>query len=387
MNRSPFFGRLSVRLTAAFLLASVMGVALVAVLAYRSTSGDLSVLVGRMQAMQQMMGGGMMGGMMGLDGRTWAQVTGDYLGNLSRTLWIAGVSGVALAILLGAFFTRQIVAPVGKVAAAARKVAHGDLSQKVDVGGSGEVAELGNSFNLMVSKLKQDQELRHNMVADIAHELRTPLTVLRGNVEAMLDGVLPADAVNLNSLHQETMLLSRLVEDLRTLSLAEAGQLDFQPGAMDLKAMSAQVIEGFRTQAAYKHVAMTLEAPEALPLAWADADRTAQVLRNLLANALHYTPEGGNVTVRLAVGSGGVEVSVIDTGVGIPEGDLPHVFDRFYRVDRSRARSTGGSGLGLAIVKQLVEAQGGRVRAESTYGKGSAFTFTVPVASSQKVVL
>lgn len=385
MNRTPFLGRLSVRLTLAFLLASVMGVALVAVLAYRSTSSDLSALIGRLEEMDRMMGGAMgrgMGGMMGVGGSTWAQVTNDFLNNLWRDLWIAGLSGVALAILLGAVFTRQIVAPVGRVAAAARRVASGDLAQQVDVRGAGEVAELGDSFNYMVSTLKQDQELRHNMVADIAHELRTPLSVLRGNVEAMIDGVLPANTENLNSLHQETLLLSRLVDDLRTLSLAEAGQLSLECGPTDLKAVAAGVIDGFRTQAASGRVALELESPDGAPIAWVDSDRTAQVLRNLLANALHYTPEGGRITVRLIRGAEGVTVSVSDTGVGIPEKDLSHVFERFYRVDRSRTRSTGGSGLGLAIVKQLVEAQGGRVWAESVPGNGATFSFRVPGATT-----
>jgi signal transduction histidine kinase len=169
-----------------------------------------------------------------------------------------------------------------------------------------------------------------------------------------------------------------LVEDLRTISLAEAGQLRLKPQATDLKGVSWQVIEGFQTQLASKNINVGLEAPENLPQAWADPDRTAQVLRNLLSNAFHYTPEGGRITVRLASEADGVTVSVTDTGPGIPPEDLPRIFDRFYRVDRSRTRSTGGSGLGLAIVKQLVEAQGGSVWADSVMGKGSTFTFRLP---------
>ncbi len=201
-------------------------------------------------------------------------------------------------------------------------------------------------------------------------------------MEAMLDGVLPADNENLTSLHQETVLLGRLVEDLRTLSLAEAGQLKLQPGATDLKRLSQQVIDGFQSQLASKEVRVALEAPPDLPPAWADPDRTAQVVRNLFNNALHYTPEGGKITLRLTYNSDGITVSVTDTGAGISSEDLPHVFDRFYRVDRSRSRSTGGSGLGLAIVKQLVEAQNGRVWTDSRVGKGSIFSFRLPRSSS-----
>lgn len=367
---------LRVKLTAAFLLAAILGVALVAVLAYRSTSSDFSAFLRHMEGMEGMMGGTTMGGMMGSP--VLAQAERDFLGNLGRTLWIAGLSGVALAIFLGGLSTRQIVAPLGKVATAARRMAKGDLGQRVDIGGSGELAELGEAFNLMASTLSRDRELRQNMVADIAHELRTPLSIIQGNVEAMLDGVLEPDKENLSSLHQETLLLARLVEDLRTLSLAEAGQLRFQPRSLDLRDLSSQVIEGFQTQLDSKRISVALEVPSHLPQAWADPDRTAQVLRNLLSNAVRYTPEGGRIILRLASEADRISVSVEDTGPGIPPEDLPHVFDRFYRVDRSRTRSTGGSGLGLAIVKQLVEAQGGRVWAESRLSRGSTFSFYLP---------
>lgn len=380
MIKLGMFDRLSIRLTAAFLLAAILGVALVAVLAYRSTSSDFSAFLQHMETMERMMGHGMMGGMMG--GRAFAQAEKEFLHNLGQSLWVAGLSGAALAIFLGYLFTRQIVAPLSKVTAAARRVAQGDLGQRVEIRGSGELAELGESFNLMAATLSRDRELRQNMVADIAHELRTPLSILQGNVEAMLDGVLEANAENLTLLHQEIILLARLVEDLRTLSLAEAGQLKFQPRATDLAEVSRQVIDGFQAQMASKNINVTLEAPDDLPQAWVDPERIAQVMRNLLSNAFRYTPEGGNITVRITPESEGITVSVTDTGAGIAPKDLPYIFDRFYRVDRSRTRSTGGSGLGLAIVKQLVEAQGGCVWAESTVGKGSTFAFRVPYSSS-----
>jgi signal transduction histidine kinase len=370
------FDRLSIRLTAAFLLAAVMGVALVAVLVNNYISSDFNVFTRQMESMWQMMGGGMMGGTV-----PFADAAADFSNNLEQTLWIAGLFGAALAILLGYLFTRQIVAPLDRVTTAARRVAQGDLTQRVETSGSGELAELGESFNQMAATLSRDQRLRQNMVADIAHELRTPLSILQGNVEAMLDGVLDTNTENLNSLHQETKLLSRLIEDLRTLSLAEAGQLKFYPQATDLKEVSSQVIDGFRTQFATKNLKVRLEATEDLPPAWVDSDRTAQVIRNLISNAFNYTPEGGSITLRLTPGSDGITVSVIDSGSGIPADDLPHVFNRLYRVDRSRTRSTGGSGLGLAIVKQLVEDQGGRVWVESQPGQGAAFSFLVPYPS------
>ena len=221
------------------------------------------------------------------------------------------------------------------------------------------------------------------MVADIAHEIRTPLSILQANVEAMQDGILETSAGNLASLHQETLLLARLIEDLRTLSLAESGQLRFHPRDTDLKDLFSRVIEGLQTQFASKNVELALEAPDELAAVMADPDRIEQVVRNLLNNAYHYTSEGGLVTVKLVPDGSGVTASVTDTGVGIPPENLPHIFGRFYRVDRSRARTTGGSGLGLAIVKQLVEAQGGRVWASSQIGKGSTFSFYLSFSSSR----
>jgi two-component system OmpR family sensor kinase len=375
MFRVKPLNRMSVRLTAAFLLAAVMGVALVAALAYRSTASDFQVFLSHLEAMQGMMGN-MMGGAI-------ARGAVDFMNNLERTLWIAGFLGVLLALLLGGLFTRQIVAPLGEVATAARRVARGDFRQKVNVRGSSELRDLGESFNTMTETLRHDRELRQNMVADIAHELRTPLSILQANVEAMQDGVLETSAENLASLHQETLLLARLIEDLRTLSLAESGQLRFYYRDIDLKELFSRVIEGLQTQFASKNVKLALEAPDKLAPVMADPDRIEQVVRNLLNNANHYTSEGGLVTVKLIPDDSGVTASVTDTGVGIPPENLPRIFDRFYRVDRSRARTTGGSGLGLAIVKQLVEAQGGRVWTSSQVGKGSTFSFYLPFSSSQ----
>ena len=367
MFKISIINRLSIRLTAAFILAAILGVALVAILAYNSTTSNFNTFLGHMAGM------GMMGNIV-------VEAEREFLNNLGQTLWLAGFLGVALAIVLSIIITRQIVAPLAKITSAAQRVKQGDLSQRVGIRGSSELAELGESFNNMVEKLSYDQELRHNMVADIAHELRTPLSIVQGNVEAMLDGVLPTDTENLTSLHQETMLLSRLVEDLRTLSLAETGQLRYHPEAIDLKDLAQNVVDGFKPQFVTKNIKVNLEANEDLPVVWADQDRTAQIMRNLISNAFYYTPEGGNINVRLTSTSEGVTVSIIDTGAGIPSEDIAHIFDRFYRVDRSRTRKTGGSGLGLAIVKQLVEAQGGQVWVNSAIGKGSTFSFSLPLS-------
>ncbi len=390
MPKLSYFNGLSVKLTIGFLIAAISGVSLVALLAYRFTSQDFSTFTGHLQRMEEMMGGetGGMGGMMGgrsaqgmMQGLDLVRAEREFLENFGRALWISGLAGAALALVLGFFFTRQIVSPVGKISKAARIVSGGNLNQRVEVRGSDEIAELGRSFNIMAESLNKDREWRHQMLADIAHELRTPLFVLQGNTEAMLEGVLPASKENLSTIHQETLLLSRLIEDLRTLSLAEVGQLRFKPAATDLKELSSRILEGFKAQAAANKISISLDDGAGQLAAWVDPTRTEQVIRNLLTNALQYTPEGGGITIKITQDSGKLTLSVIDTGIGIPQEDLPKVFDRFYRVDRSRARSTGGSGLGLAIVKQLIEGQGGQVLADSTPGKGSAFSFTVPVAN------
>lgn len=382
MVNDKFYNRLSVRLTAAFLLAAVIGVSVVAIFAYRSTASDFRSYISSIEGMQRMMGGSM-GGMMG---NPWMGMTSqpalDFMSNLGRTLWIAGLVGVLLALILGGLFTRYIVAPLGEVTAAARRMAKGEFLQRVKAHGSSELTELSESFNSMAETLKYDRDLRQNMIADIAHELRTPLSVLQANIEAMQDGVLEKNSENLESLHQETITLARLIEDLRTLSLAESGQLKFNLKPTGMTELTSKVIAGMQTQFASKNVRLSLEAPGILPPVTVDTDRIEQVLRNLLTNALHYTPGGGSVSVKLIPDNDGLTVSVTDTGIGVPLEDLPRLFERFYRVDRSRTRSTGGSGLGLAIVKQLVEAHAGRVWATSEVGKGSTFFFNLPVVHS-----
>jgi len=227
------------------------------------------------------------------------------------------------------------------------------------------------------------------MVADVAHELNTPLSVIRGNLEAMLDGVVPLEPEQIASLYEESLLLSRLISDLRDLSLAEAGHLKLQLAAADVNCLLRRAVDRLQPQAQAKGIVIRLECEPALPAVLADADRIVQVVGNLLSNALRHTPRGGVISIgaRTLVNGKGrslpatVEVVVSDTGAGIPRESLPYVFDRFYRADPSRSRATGGSGLGLAIVQQMVQAHGGRVWAESREGQGASFHFTLPCAS------
>jgi len=293
-------------------------------------------------------------------------------------LWgclIAG--GIALAITFA--LSRRILSPIKALTEAAKGLGKGDLSQRVQVKDRGEVGELAQAFNSMASNLERAEQLQRNMVADVAHELRTPLSNLRGYLEAVGDGVIKPDADTIRSLNEEATLLSRLVDDLQELSLTEAGKLKLVCQAEDISELINQAVAAVRAQAEAKGVSVTTDLPDELPLVNIDSHRISQVLRNLLENAVAHTAQGDSITVTAEQRDNRVEVAVTDTGGGIPAEDLPYIFERLYRVDKSRARATGGSGLGLTIAKRLVEAHGGRIEVQSELGKGSRFTFTIPI--------
>jgi signal transduction histidine kinase len=263
-------------------------------------------------------------------------------------------------------------------------MAAGNLDQQVMVKSRDEIGQLGSAFNQMAGALAHQQQLRRNLIADVAHELRTPLSVIQGNLEAMLDGVLPVNTDELASLHDETILLTRLVGDLRLLSIAEAGQLTLERNPLALEDLLQRAVEPLQRQATLAQVTITVQAESNLTLVYVDGDRIGQVLSNLLQNALRHTSTRGQICVTAAKGVNigdkhEVVVSVADTGSGISAEDLPFVFNRFYRGDKSRSRATGGTGIGLALAKQLVEAHGGRLWVDSVEGQGATFSFTLPL--------
>jgi signal transduction histidine kinase len=304
----------------------------------------------------------------------------SFLQAANRSLWLAVAAAGVAALLLTLILSRRILGPVEALTAAARAMEKGDLSQRVAVTSGDEIGQLAHAFNAMADGLARIEQLRRNMVGDVAHELRTPLTSIRGYLEAMREGVLVPSPELIESLHEEALLLSDLVNDLQELSLAEAGQLELTPLPFGLEEAALQVVKGLQAQATAKGLTIRLALPPDLPLVDADPQRIRQVLRNLLVNAIEHTPAGGEVAILARLVGSEVEASVQDTGEGIAPEHLPYVFERLYRADRSRARTTGGAGLGLAIVRQLVEAHGGRVGVKSEVGEGSTFTFTLPVA-------
>jgi signal transduction histidine kinase len=303
-----------------------------------------------------------------------------FLASINRALLLAaGVAGLA-AVLLTVGLSRPILGPVEALTAAARRMERGDLSQRVEVQSNDEIGELAQAFNAMANGLTRLEELRRNMVSDVAHELRTPLSNIRGYLEAVQDGVVEPKPGVIGSLHEEAMLLNRLVDDLQELSLAEAGQLRLERRPVAPADVVNKATEAARAQAAAKGIALQVDLPEGLPLVDVDSQRIGQVLGNLLSNALTHTPSGGEVIVAARAKGSEVEISVSDTGEGISPEDLPYVFERFYRADKSRSRVTGGTGLGLSIAKQLVEAHGGTIGVESKLGEGSVFWFTLPTS-------
>lgn len=294
-------------------------------------------------------------------------------------IW-GGLLAVAAALLVTFFLSRRILAPVRALTSAARRLGQGDLSQRVNSRHRGEFGDLARTFDSMADDLEQAEKLRRSLVADVAHELRTPLSNIRGYLEAIRDDIVKPEPATIQSIYEEALLLSRLVDDLQDLALAEAGKLNLVIQPDDVGAVITQSVSASQAQASAKGLTLRTDIPQTLPLCNIDAHRISQVLHNLLVNAVVYTPAGGSITVSAMPEDGHVAISVVDTGEGIPPDDLPYIFERFYRADKSRTRATGGHGLGLTIAKRLVEAHGGTISAKSEPGKGSAFTFTVPIA-------
>ncbi len=293
---------------------------------------------------------------------------------------LASLILAVFATLIGLLLTRRVVSPLAEVIAAAEEIAGGHLQTRVGARGPDDLRDLSDSFNKMADALERNDHERRDLLADIAHELRTPLTVMRGRLEGIMDGVYPADEDHVGPALEEAYLLERLVEDLRLLTLAESHQLTFEKHELDLIETARRSISMFQAEADEKKISLGLVTSLDKALIIADPIRTEQVIGNLLSNALRYVPENGKVWVEIAPDANEVTVSINDNGPGIPEADLPFIFNRFWRGEKSRARLSGGAGLGLAITKLLVEGQGGRIMARSLPGGGLQVQVTFPAS-------
>jgi histidine kinase len=370
-----FRRHLGAKLLLSYLVIIVVGVAVLIVASQFILPSSFDR---HMSGMEMMDGGRMdMGGT-----NSMSQLFIDFRTSFNEALTYAAVAAMLVAIALSLLFTRSVIAPVQAMSLATKRISEGHYDEHVQVQGDDELAQLAMRFNQMAEKLDQVESMRRHLIGDVSHELRTPLTAIKGSMEGLMDGVLPANEETFHQIHAEADRLNRLVDDLQELSRVEAHayQLDLRP--QDISSLIQTVTKRLAPQAESKRISLAFDLAPDLPPVLAVEDRAIQILTNLTGNALQYTPEGGKVTIGAKQIDDEIQFSVRDTGVGIPPEHLPHIFDRFYRVDKSRSRQAGGgSGIGLTIARALVEAHGGRIWVESVRdGKGSTFNFTLPIA-------
>jgi histidine kinase len=363
--------RLGRKLFFSYLIIILVGVVSLAVTAEFHAP---SALDRHMASMATMMGG-RMDGMM-------ADLTENFRTAVNEILLVAAGIATVTAVLVSGFVTRRIVSPVQQMKEASRRIADGRYDERVQVIGEDELADLAQSFNQMAHTLAQTEERRRRLIGDVAHELRTPLSSIKSVMEGLQDGVLPAEAATFLNVQHEVGRLQRLVHDLEELSRAEAGQIPLELEDANPVAFIQAAVERLRLQFEDKGVALRLELVDDVPLVQVDAARMTQVLLNLLGNALQYTPSGGLVAVSAWANSNKVIIAVQDSGIGISAEHLRHIFERFYRVDKSRSRAGGGSGIGLTISKHLVEMHDGHLTVTSLGpNQGSTFTISLPIAA------
>jgi len=308
----------------------------------------------------------------------------EFIEQTNRILLYGALIGAVIALLLGIFLSRTLTRPIRELTQATHAVSEGDLSQQVPVRSSDELGELAQAFNKMSSELSRSVNSRKQMTADIAHELRTPLSLILGHAEAVHDGVLPPTRENFEIIREEATRLEHLVNDLRILSLADAGELSIIPESIEPRRLLQEVAAIYQYQTQRKNITLDLDVASPLSNIEVDPGRMTQVLTNILDNALRHTPEGGKIIMSARETHDQVELAIQDSGPGLKAEDLDHIFDRFYRKDSSRQRDgafPGGSGLGLAIARSIVQAHGGQLSAESEAGKGLKVIVRLPKKS------
>lgn len=360
-------GKYSLRFT---LTVAFIGVALVSILVAALAANILAQSSVRHYFVQHMGPGPMMMG---------GPTPGGTLDKVNESFILSTVLALVLGLAMSLILARELSLPISGLTSAVHGIARGDYSRRVSPKGGREIQELGEAFNMLASGLETNEALRRNMVADVAHELRTPLASLKGQLEAIEDGVIDCGPSTITSLSEDVNILTRLVDDLQQLAKAEAGEMELERVEVDVAEALTSVAGRFAKEADEKGISIQVRLDESVPDASADPLRLAQVLSNLVNNALAHTPRGGRVMMGVRTAEEGmVELWVTDTGSGISAEDLPFIFERFYRAEPARDRARGGAGIGLAVARSLVEAHGGTISAASEPGRGTSISFTLP---------
>jgi signal transduction histidine kinase len=308
----------------------------------------------------------------------------EFIERTNLILFYGALIGAVVALFLGIFLSRTITHPIRELTEATHAMSQGDLSQQVPVRTKDELGELATAFNKMSTELSRSINARKQMTADIAHELRTPLSLILGHAEAVHDGVLPPSEENFEIIREEATRLEHLVDDLRTLSLADAGELSINPETIEPGRLLQEIASLYQYQMQKRNISLELDIASPLPTLEVDPGRITQVITNILDNAARHTPDGGRIVLSARQTQGRVELAIQDSGPGLPPGETNRIFERFYRADPSRQREDGGSGLGLAIAKSIAQAHNGQLSAESEPGKGLKVIISLPYASEEK---
>jgi len=359
-------------------LAHLLVIAVGVVTLFVATLGIAPTLFNRLMSTMMGSNGSSMGGMMPGMAETTAQA---FRAAMLQALLLSAGAATLAAVAVSLFVSARIVTPLQRLLAASRRIAAGHYAERVSAGEADELGALAAQFNTMAAELEAAERRRVALIGDVAHELRTPLATIEGYTEGLLDGVVEPGAETWAMLHDEVGRLRRLIQDLQELSRAEARQLPLHMRPCPVAELVEQAMARIAQQFAEKGIMLTSDVPAHLSAVQADADRIMQVLINLLGNALRYTPEGGTVCVSAERQNGAVAFHIADTGMGIAPEHLPHLFERFYRVDKARSRALGGSGIGLTISRALIEAHDGHIWVSSPgLDQGATFSFTLPIA-------
>lgn len=359
------------KLLTSYMVVIMVGIVTLAV----SAESIIPTAFNRHMAGMQMM----MGGQMGMQNMADDLFTNFRTAFTEALLWAVGLATLS-AVIVSVFVARRVVTPVRYMMRASLHIADGHYAERVPETSFDELGQLARSFNQMAAALEQTETMRRELIGNVAHELRTPLTNIKGYMEGLIDGVLPPEPETYQLVYREADRLQRLVSDLQELSRVEAGAFELHLSRVSVAALIEQTAARLRPQFEEKEVELQINISPELPPVQVDEDRIGQVLLNLVGNALQYTPAQGVVTITAKPHDREINVVIQDSGIGIPAEHLTYLFDRFYRVDKSRSRAGGGSGIGLTIARHLIEAHGGQIWATSTgWGQGSTFGFSIPI--------